>query len=315
MRHTLRIVLLMSTSWAAPAHAGTNWYLAQIAGLQFETANTSSDWLAVGEGLEMIGHVTCFGQTLAPHDRPDTHEYTFRISGLTVVERFFDAPTQLVWAAFADNARLQIFEDDRATGTPAEFGVYAVFTALNGIFTTCLSLRYELGIPIAGNERDAAALHGAAVIAVVLTCAASLPLVWLIGPWLAAETEMPLLVSALWLLPYTLWRAVSFPWAEVPPVVWWALFWTIVPTTLYAFLAWNWAMGQVGAIAATNMFYLMPLASAVAAWTLLGEPITFGQVIGGVVIVVGIVLLRWEALVTTGFIRLPENWPRLPWKR
>lgn len=85
--------------------------------------------------------------------------------------------------------------------TPAEFGVYAVFTALNGIFTACLSLRYELGVPIARNDHDAAALHGAAVMAVVVICAVSLPLMWFIAPWLAAETEMPLLVSALWLLP------------------------------------------------------------------------------------------------------------------
>lgn len=85
--------------------------------------------------------------------------------------------------------------------TPAEFGVYSVFTALNGIFASCLSLRYELGVPIARSDRDAAALTGAAVAAVVLVCIASLPVIWLIAPWLARITEMPLLVSALWLLP------------------------------------------------------------------------------------------------------------------
>lgn len=142
----------------------------------------------------------------------------------------------------------------------------------------------------------------------------------MLSQWLQKRSAVQVTIyncvfGALWLLPYTIWKSISFPWGEVAPVVWWALFWTIVPTTLYAFLAWNWAMGKVGAITATNMFYLMPVSSAVAAWLLLGEPITFGQVMGGVVIIVGIVLLRWEALVTTGGIRLPESWPRLPWKR
>ncbi len=142
----------------------------------------------------------------------------------------------------------------------------------------------------------------------------------LLSQWLQKRSAVQVTIyncvfGALWLLPYTIWKAIGFPWGDVAPIVWVALFWTIVPTTLYAFLAWNWAMGKVGAITATNMFYLMPLSAAVAAWILLGEPITTGQVIGGVVIVVGIILLRWEALVATGFIRFPENWPRLPWKR
>jgi O-antigen/teichoic acid export membrane protein len=85
--------------------------------------------------------------------------------------------------------------------TPAEFGVYSVFTALNGIFTACLSLRYELAIPIARSDEDAAALTGVAATAVVLACLASLPVIWLVGPWLARITEMPLLAGALWLLP------------------------------------------------------------------------------------------------------------------
>jgi drug/metabolite transporter (DMT)-like permease len=142
----------------------------------------------------------------------------------------------------------------------------------------------------------------------------------MLSQWLQKRSAVQVTIyncvfGALWLLPYTLWKGFSFPWGEVTPVVWLALFWTIVPTTLYAFLAWNWAMGKVGAIAATNMFYLMPLSAAVAAWALLGETITVGQVIGGIVIIVGIVLLRWEALVATGFIRLPESFLRLPWKR
>lgn len=85
--------------------------------------------------------------------------------------------------------------------TPAEFGAYAVFTALNGIFANVLSLRFELAVPLAADDRRAAALVWLALATVLATTLASLPLVWLVGPWLARTTEMPLLEHALWLLP------------------------------------------------------------------------------------------------------------------
>ena len=122
--------------------------------------------------------------------------------------------------------------------------------------------------------------------------------------------------GALWLLPYVIWRGWDFPWASVPLSVWGWLLWTIGPTTLYGFLAWNWALRRVGAVAATNMFYLMPVSSAVAAYFILGEPIRPGQALGGLVIIIGVILLRWETLAAAGLlpdmadIRLSYLWRR-----
>ncbi|MDX1935454.1 MAG: DMT family transporter [Capsulimonadales bacterium] len=118
--------------------------------------------------------------------------------------------------------------------------------------------------------------------------------------------------GALWLLPYVVYRSIGFPWEDVPRYVWGWLLWTIFPTTLYGFLAWNWAMRRVGALAATNTFYLMPVSAAVAARVLLGEPVTPGQGLGGLVILVGILLLRWETLVEAGVIR---GRPEIRWRR
>lgn len=113
--------------------------------------------------------------------------------------------------------------------------------------------------------------------------------------------------GALWLLPYVIWRGIGFPWQQVSPTVWGWFLWTIFPATLYGFLAWNWAMQRVGALAATNMFYLMPVAAALSAWVLLGEPVRLGQFLGGLVIIIGIVLLRWDALIEAGVLRgFPE---------
>lgn len=85
--------------------------------------------------------------------------------------------------------------------TPVEFGVYGVLTALNGIFGNVLSMRYELGVPLARSAQDAAALIKLAIAMVVATCLAMLPLIWLGGDAFARATEMPLLTQALWLLP------------------------------------------------------------------------------------------------------------------
>ena len=85
--------------------------------------------------------------------------------------------------------------------TPAEFGAYAVFTALSGIFANVLSLRFELAVPLASNDRSAAALTKLALVTVLVASLASLPLLWLAAAWLARITEMPLLEDALWLLP------------------------------------------------------------------------------------------------------------------
>ena len=85
--------------------------------------------------------------------------------------------------------------------TPSEFGVYSVFTALNAIFINLVSLRYELAVPVAPNERDAAALACLALLAASAISLAGMPVVWLAGDWLAGLAGMPLLAQALWLLP------------------------------------------------------------------------------------------------------------------
>jgi O-antigen/teichoic acid export membrane protein len=87
--------------------------------------------------------------------------------------------------------------------TPAEFGCYAAFAALSGLLGHVLSLRYELAVPLARSDRDAAGLVHLAALAVVASCAVTLPAVWLGGGWLAAATDMPALGALLWLLPVT----------------------------------------------------------------------------------------------------------------
>jgi drug/metabolite transporter (DMT)-like permease len=73
-------------------------------------------------------------------------------------------------------------------------------------------------------------------------------------------------------------------------------------------------MRQVGAVASTNLFYLLPVFGALAGRLLLGEPFMPGQALGGLIVIGGIVLLRWDTLAQAGIrVRLPRL--RSPWRR
>jgi drug/metabolite transporter (DMT)-like permease len=107
-----------------------------------------------------------------------------------------------------------------------------------------------------------------------------------------ATTTYICIFGSLWCLPFALPNLIAFDWSHASSRFYLALFWTIVPTTLYGFLAWNDAMKKVGAQAATNLMYFMPLASAIAAWLLIGQTPTQWHAIGGAIIVGGVLLLR-----------------------
>lgn len=110
------------------------------------------------------------------------------------------------------------------------------------------------------------------------------------------------LFGTLWFLPYIAWKAPGFAWGEVSWQVWAALGWTVLPTSVYGFLVWNTVMPRVGPVAATNVFYLLPLFGALSAWAVLGEPLTIAQMTGGAVIIAGLIILRWETLVAAGIV-------------
>ena len=87
---------------------------------------------------------------------------------------------------------------------PDDFGLYAVFTALSGLLGAVLSLRYEIAIPLARTERQAADTAALSLVVALGLSLASVPLIWLGSDWLAQVTQMPGLTHILWLLPATM---------------------------------------------------------------------------------------------------------------
>lgn len=60
--------------------------------------------------------------------------------------------------------------------------------------------------------------------------------------------------------------------------------------SMLCFVAWNWAMKQIGAVTATNYVYINPVTTIVFAWLILSEHITVFFLIGTVLILFGMYL-------------------------
>ena len=77
---------------------------------------------------------------------------------------------------------------------------------------------------------------------------------------------------------------------EQPELAWNLLFLGCVASML-CFLAWNWALKQLGAVIATNYVYLNPVTTIVFAWCILDEQITSWFILGTLLILFGMYLV------------------------
>ena len=84
----------------------------------------------------------------------------------------------------------------------------------------------------------------------------------------------------------------GFPSMEVilqPEVLWNLLFLSVVASML-CFVIWNWVIGKLGAIVATNWVYFNPITTILFAWWLLNEQITLWFLLGSLLIIIGMML-------------------------
>lgn len=74
-----------------------------------------------------------------------------------------------------------------------------------------------------------------------------------------------------------------------PEVLWNLLFLSVVASML-CFVMWNWVIGKLGAIVATNWVYFNPITTILFAWWLLHERITLWFLLGSLLIIIGMML-------------------------
>lgn len=82
--------------------------------------------------------------------------------------------------------------------TPGDFGVLAVYSSLLGILSTVAALRYELAIPLAEKDEDAAAL---VVLSLVIVVGISMMVVVGVGIWGDKLSHAFYIGKYIWLLP------------------------------------------------------------------------------------------------------------------
>lgn len=91
----------------------------------------------------------------------------------------------------------------------------------------------------------------------------------------------------------------GFPPMEVilqPEVLWNLLFLSVVASML-CFVMWNWVIGKLGAIVATNWVYFNPITTILFAWWLLHERITLWFLLGSLLIIIGMMLSDRKRLI------------------
>jgi len=126
MKRTTLLLFLALSVIAVPAFAQTDILLLGFSGFDYESPNSvpgpdSTAYLNVGEGYNTLGFVTAFGVYLAPYVNTTANEYTYHYYDLTVATYWFEDLTLAV--TFVDPGRGRFFEDSRATGTAAQYGI------------------------------------------------------------------------------------------------------------------------------------------------------------------------------------------------
>jgi len=124
------LLLIAAMAFAIPARATTAYELLfAFIGFDYQDPNTvlppslnHDDYLAVGEGYNVVGFVTQFGPLLLPYVDTGTYEYTNNINGLTVATHNYTAG--FFEATFNNGTgRASYYADSKTTGTPGTYGV------------------------------------------------------------------------------------------------------------------------------------------------------------------------------------------------
>lgn len=101
-----------------------------------------------------------------------------------------------------------------------------------------------------------------------------------------------LIAGALWCLPAAPFVVKWSELAAAPALVWWCLAYLVVLTSMGSYALWNYALSRTEASRVALFANLQPVATAVAAWALLDEPLGWELLGGGVLVLVGLRLAQ-----------------------
>jgi drug/metabolite transporter (DMT)-like permease len=98
------------------------------------------------------------------------------------------------------------------------------------------------------------------------------------------------LFGCLTLMPTGIPALLATPWSAVTPLIAAAAAFTVLGSTVLGNLGWNYAIQHLGAARTSMYTYLQPVVGVIVAVLLLGERLSLVQVLGGVVVLLGLLL-------------------------
>jgi len=107
-------------------------------------------------------------------------------------------------------------------------------------------------------------------------------------------TTWYVLFGSLFLVPVTLGKWNAIQWSNLSFTTWGAVAYNVLICTVAAFIIWNFSMKQVGAAKANFYRYFVPTAAAAAGALFFNESILLAQMIGGLVIILGLIWIGTE---------------------
>ncbi len=125
-----------------------------------------------------------------------------------------------------------------------------------------------------------------AVIAWVLYTAEGKAFIGEHGP--VRATAWSLIAGALWLVPLAPWVLRLDFILDASLAVKGAILYLALLASVASYLLWYWALGRTDASKVAVFSNLQPVATAVAAWLVLGEPIGWEVAVGGVLVLAGV---------------------------
>lgn len=101
-----------------------------------------------------------------------------------------------------------------------------------------------------------------------------------------------LMAGALWCLPFAPFVVKLDAFLAAPSLAWWCLGYLVVLTSMGSYALWNYALSRTEASRVAVFANLQPIATALGAWAVLGEPLGWEVVLSAVLVLAGVRLAQ-----------------------
>ncbi|MEO5987652.1 MAG: hypothetical protein ABIU54_02025 [Candidatus Eisenbacteria bacterium] len=124
MKRRAVLLIMVTTCALATVAKADNITLLGFTGFDYVQALPTSSgpgFLHTGDDYHAVGFVTSWHSMMSGAVTPATEEYTFYLDGATATSSTY--VDDVLEVTFSNNAAFTVYEDSRASGTPASYGV------------------------------------------------------------------------------------------------------------------------------------------------------------------------------------------------